>query len=66
MLWSTDGIGNSSPVIATIGGVQQLITLSAADAPKGGRGAYWAHPVVFGGRLYIRHSEQLFVYNIVK
>ena len=32
--------------------------------PKGGEGFYWAHPVVCGGRLYIRHSDKLFVYDI--
>lgn len=32
--------------------------------PKGGEGFYWAHPVVCGGRLYIRHAEKLFVYDI--
>jgi len=25
--------------------------------PKGGRGPSWAHPVVCGGRLYIRHGD---------
>jgi len=32
--------------------------------PRGGKGLYWAHPVVCGGRLYVRHSEQLFAYDI--
>ena len=32
--------------------------------PRGGSGPYWAHPVVCGGRLYLRHTDQLFVYNI--
>ncbi|UCG47819.1 MAG: PQQ-like beta-propeller repeat protein [Phycisphaerales bacterium] len=32
--------------------------------PRGGRGLYWAHPVVCGGRLYVRHSDQLFAYNV--
>ena len=34
--------------------------------PSGGRGAYWAHPVVCGGRLYIRHSETLFAYRVAE
>lgn len=34
------------------------------DVPDGGTGPYWAHPVVCGGRLYIRHSDKLFAYNI--
>jgi hypothetical protein len=35
-------------------------------APKGGEGPYWAHPVVCGGRLYLRHADKLFVYDIRK
>ena len=34
--------------------------------PRGGKGLFWAHPVVFDGRLYVRHSEQLFAYDIRK
>lgn len=34
--------------------------------PKGGESMYWAHPVVFGKRLYIRHADKLFVYDIEK
>jgi outer membrane protein assembly factor BamB len=30
----------------------------------GGSGPLWAHPVVFGGRLYIRHDKILLVYDI--
>lgn len=32
--------------------------------PKGGDSMYWAHPVVCGGRLYIRHADKLYAYNI--
>jgi outer membrane protein assembly factor BamB len=32
--------------------------------PKGGDSMYWAHPVVCGGRLYLRHGDKLFCYNI--
>lgn len=34
------------------------------EVPKGGRGAFWAHPVVYGGRLYLRHSETLHAYQV--
>jgi len=34
--------------------------------PRGGKGLYWAHPVVCGARLYVRHSDQLFAYDIGK
>ena len=32
--------------------------------PEGGRGLYWAHPMVSGGRLYVRHSDQLHAYRV--
>ena len=34
--------------------------------PKGGDSWYWAHPVIYQGRLYIRHSDKLFAYDISK
>lgn len=34
------------------------------DVPKHGEGPYWAHPVVCGGRLYIRHSDYLYAYDV--
>jgi len=34
--------------------------------PRGGKGLYWAHTVVYGGRLYVRHADQLFAYDIRK
>ena len=34
--------------------------------PEGGAGPYWAHPVVCGGRLYLRHASKIFVYDIRK
>ncbi len=38
--------------------------LSRFEIPKGGEGASWAHPVVCGGRLYLRHGDQLFAYDV--
>jgi len=32
--------------------------------PRGGKGPSWAHPVVCGARLYIRHSDRLFAYDV--
>ena len=29
-----------------------------------GTGQHWAHPVIFDGRLYIRHGDALMVYDI--
>ncbi len=32
--------------------------------PKGGEGPTWAHPVVCGGTLYLRHGDLLFAYDV--
>lgn len=32
--------------------------------PPGGQGRSWAHPVVCGGRLYIRHDTKLYAYDV--
>lgn len=31
---------------------------------KGGSGPFWSHPFIANGKLYLRHGEVLFVYNI--
>ncbi len=38
--------------------------VSSFEIPKGGKGKSWAHPVVCGGRLYIRHGEFLYAYSL--
>jgi len=38
--------------------------VSSFQVPSGGEGAYWAHPVVCGGRLYLRHADKLYAYDI--
>jgi hypothetical protein len=38
--------------------------VSQFPLPPGGEGLSWAHPVVCGGRLYIRHSDFLYVYDV--
>lgn len=32
--------------------------------PEGGEGPVWAHPVVCGGRLYLRHGDFLYAYAV--
>ena len=31
---------------------------------QGGSGPFWAHPFIANGKLYLRHGDVLFVYNI--
>ncbi|GAB6167300.1 PQQ-like beta-propeller repeat protein [Thermostilla marina] len=40
--------------------------ISQFEIPSGGSGKSWAHPVVCGKRLYIRHGNYLYVYDIAK
>jgi len=41
-----------------------LEVISSFMIPEGGEGKSWAHPVVCGGRLYVRHGQFLYAYNI--
>jgi outer membrane protein assembly factor BamB len=43
---------------------QRLEIVSRFKLPKGGEGPLWAHPVVCGGRLYLRHGEFLYAYDV--
>jgi outer membrane protein assembly factor BamB len=43
---------------------EQYSTASQFSIPKAGQGPTWAHPVVCDGRLYIRHSDYLYVYDV--
>ena len=38
--------------------------VSTFKVPDGGEGMHWSHPVVCGARLYIRHQDKLFAYDI--
>ena len=61
MLYCFEERGTMKLVKTTAGEYEQV---SAFKVPKGGRGMYWAHPVVCGGRLYVRHSDNLYAYKI--
>ena len=39
--------------------------VSQFTIPKGGKGATWAHPAISNGRLYIRHDDFLYCYEIM-
>lgn len=38
--------------------------VSRFRVPDGGKGSNWAHPVVCGGRLYLRHGDLLHAYDV--
>ena len=56
---------NHRRVVALIRSTPQTFeVLSQFTLPERGKGPTWAHPVVCGGRLYIRHSDFLYCYDI--
>lgn len=55
LLWTASDIGFGYSSVAVVGSFRP---------PRGGKGLFWAHPVVCDGRLYIRHAEKLFVYDV--
>ena len=76
--WNSDGKGSITYadgmlyILEERSGSVKLVTATPEKyeqkgefkAPKGGEGMYWAHPVVCGGRLYIRHADKIFVYDV--
>ncbi|MGB2820349.1 MAG: PQQ-binding-like beta-propeller repeat protein [Phycisphaerae bacterium] len=43
---------------------EEFDLVSRFDIPRGGRGPVWAHPVVCAGRLYVRHGDFLYCYEV--
>ena len=62
-LYCLDESGALSLIRATS---EKCEVLGSFQMPKGSAGPYWAHPVVCGGRLYVRHSESLYAYSIAR
>ena len=76
-MWNTNGKGSitfADGMVYTLDerGTMKLVRATPEkyectgefSVPKGGDSMYWAHPVVCGGRLYIRHGDKLFAYDI--
>jgi outer membrane protein assembly factor BamB len=55
--------GNVAIVKATPAGYQEV---SRFALPEEGAGKYWAHPVICGKKLYLRHAEFLYCYDIAE
>ena len=76
--WKADGVGKGSVVwadgmlylFAQRGGEAGLATCSPEGLEmKGtfrvaGKGPSWAHPVVIGGRLYLRYDDNLYCFDV--
>lgn len=56
---------NEKGVVALVRAVpDRHEVVSSFQLPPGGQGPTWAHPVVCGGRLYLRHGDRLFAYDV--
>lgn len=80
LVYKADGVGKGSVTyadgllytVAESGGAVGLAKATPAGfevisrfrLPQGGNGPVWAHPVVSGGRLYLRHGDRLYCYDI--
>jgi outer membrane protein assembly factor BamB len=61
MLYTLSEGGQMGLVPAT---PEQHTVVSRFPLPAGGTGPVWAHPVVCGGRLYLRHGDMLYAYDV--
>lgn len=61
MLYTLDQRGTLRLVRAT---PEEYEVTGEFRMPSGGNGMYWAHPVVCGKKLYVRHADKIFVYDI--
>ncbi len=61
MLYTYSENGKMGLVRATPKGHE---VISQFHIPQGGQGPTWAHPVVCGGRLYLRHGNFLYAYDV--
>ena len=57
-------LNQRSTVALVLSTPQTFQIVSQFSLPKGGKGPTWAHPVVCNGRLYIRHGNFLYCYEI--
>jgi outer membrane protein assembly factor BamB len=56
---------NQSSTVALVRATPHAFgVISQFSIPQGGKGPTWAHPVVCNGRLYIRHGNFLYCYDV--
>ena len=56
--------GPSAGVVSLVKATPEKFERTGSFTIEEGEGNHWAHPVVAGKRLYIRHGELLFAYDI--
>jgi len=63
MLYVLNDLGTVDLVPATPDGFEPV---SRFELPNRRGKQYWAHPIVCNGRLYLRHEDRIYVYDIKK
>ena len=43
---------------------EEFVLISSFELPNEAEGPSWAHPVVLNGRLYLRHAQYLYCYDV--
>lgn len=61
MLYALDQRGTMKLIRAT---PEKYEVNGELKVPSGGTGSYWAHPVICDKKLYIRHADKIFVYDV--
>ena len=61
MLYAVTDLGTVALVPAD---PRQFEPVSQFRLPSVGNDPVWAHPVVFGGRLYLRHKDTVYAYDV--
>jgi outer membrane protein assembly factor BamB len=56
--------GEGGPVTLVEANPKKYVERGRFETPKGGGGPAWAHPVLANGRLYLRHGDVLFCYDL--
>ena len=65
LVYTTGNILNHGRTVALVWARPEAYeAVSQFSIPEGGKCPTWAHPVVCGGRLYIRHGDFLYCYDI--
>jgi outer membrane protein assembly factor BamB len=52
------------PVTLVEANPKKYVERGRFETPKGGSGPAWAHPVLANGKLYLRHADVLFCYDV--
>jgi outer membrane protein assembly factor BamB len=57
-------LGDDRTVALVPATAERFEVVSQFELPRGPEGPTWAHPVICGGRLYLRHGDRLYAYNV--